>query len=136
MVIHDPISDLLTRIRNSYMAGLEFLKVQKSDEKIGILNVLMNNGYILGFFIEENNENVIKNKMNVIIFLKYVNFIPSIDELKRISKPSYRIYLDCTKIFRFSQGFGITILSTSIGIISNKDVRLLRCGGEVFCKVV
>mgnify|MGYP001280066147 FL=1 len=129
----DPIADYLTRIRNSQMAGHKTVDIPSSNIKKAITEILYDKGYILSYKIEET-----KNKQgNIKLALKYSNQdnTPAIKKLIRISKPGLRKYTDSSSIPRVINGLGIAILSTSKGVISDKEARSLNVGGEVICYV-
>lgn len=130
MVTTDPISDLLTRIRNSNMAKQPFVKTPMSKIIFEIVKILKNEGYIKDYKITKDKFPQIK------IRLKYdENNKPVICSLKRVSKPSRRVYSGCTDIPRVLNGLGIAIISTSKGVISDRESRRLKIGGEILCYV-
>ena len=128
----DPISDLLTIIRNGYSAKKETVSVNYSKAKHAIANTLLKNGYLEGIKVEGKKE-VAKKKL--IITLKYLNDTPAITNIKRISKPSVRIYSSVRKIPVSLSGTGINIVSTSKGVMTDKKARKEKLGGEIICKV-
>ncbi|QCI27322.1 30S ribosomal protein S8 [Buchnera aphidicola] len=130
MSMQDPISDMLTNIRNSQLANKISVCIPSSNFKIAIANVLKKEGYIDDYSIEKKN-----NKTTLTIFLKYFNGKPVIDEIKRISKPSLRIYKKKNNLPIVMDGLGIAILSTSKGIMSNKMAYKFGLGGEIICTV-
>lgn len=126
----DPISDMLARIRNACMRCFETVDIPSSKIKIGILKVLEREGYINGFQeIEQNGFKVLK------VSLKYYDGKPVIQVLDRVSKPSRRVYSKLKKIGSVFNGFGICVLSTSKGIMSDAEAKEHNVGGEVLCKV-
>lgn len=129
----DPISDYLTRIRNSQMAGHKVVDIPSSKMKRAITEILFNKGYILNYKFEETSN----NQGNIKIALKYSNRtkLPTIKKLVRISKPGLRKYADVSNLPRVINGLGIAILSTSKGVITDKEARDLHIGGEVICHV-
>ena len=131
MGMTDPIADMLTRIRNALMASYNAVDVPGSRMKINIAKVLKSEGFIKNFkLIDDKKQGVIK------IYFKYdEKGEPIIDGLKRISKPGCRIYVKGDKIPKVLNGFGINILSTSKGIITDKQAREMGVGGEVICSV-
>lgn len=131
MGMTDPIADMLTRIRNALMAAYDSVDIPRSRLKLDIAKVLKAEGYIKNYkSINDNRQGVIR------IFFKYdENGEPLIDGLKRVSKPGCRIYAKSDKIPRALNGFGINILSTSKGVITDREARKLRVGGEVLCSV-
>ena len=131
MGMTDPIADMLTRIRNALMASYNSVDVPGSRMKINIAKVLKSEGFIKNFkLIDDKKQGVIK------IYFKYdEKGEPIIDGLKRISKPGCRIYVKGDSIPKVLNGFGINILSTSKGIITDKQAREMGVGGEVICSV-
>lgn len=128
----DPISDLLTIIRNGYSAKKEIVSVNYSKVKHALVNTLRENGYLDDIKIEGKKE-IAKKKL--VITLKYINNTPAITSIKRISKPSVRIYSSRRKIPTSLSGTGITIISTSKGVMTDKKARKEKLGGEIICKV-
>ncbi len=125
----DPIADFLTRIRNASLAKHELLEVTSSKIKKEIASVLLENGYILGYKIE-------KNKKTIKIALKYYQEKTSvIQQIIRISKPGLRKYCKYKNLPRVLNGLGIAIISTSNGVITDKQARIKRIGGEILCYV-
>ncbi len=128
----DPIADFLTRIRNAYMAGHKVVEISSSKMKVEIARVLHEKGYILAYKVVEGTPyNTIK------IALKYhpETKKAAIKKIIRISKPGLRQYTGVEKMPRVLNGLGIAILSTSKGIISDKEAKTLNVGGEVLCYV-
>lgn len=126
MNITDPISDMLTRIRNAISANHENVKIPSSKLKISIANILLKEGYIKNFHIINN-----KTQNIIDIILKYNKKLSAITGLKRISKPGYRVYTSSKKTPRVLRGLGTAIISTSKGIMNDKSARYLNVGGEV-----
>ncbi len=131
MGMTDPIADMLTRIRNALMASYNSVDVPGSRMKINIAKVLKSEGFIKNFkLIDDNKQGIIK------IYFKYdEKGEPTIDGLKRISKPGCKIYAKSDKIPKVLNGFGINILSTSKGIITDKQAREMGVGGEIICSI-
>ena len=129
----DPIADYLTRVRNAQMAGHKVLDVPASNMKKSITKILHDKGYILDYKFEDTTN----NQGNIKIALKYnaQTKLPAIKKLIRISKPGLRKYVDSTTLPRVINGLGIAILSTSKGVITDKEARDLNVGGEVICHV-
>lgn len=125
----DPIADLLTRIKNAYMAKHSSLIVPHSRIKASLVEILIKAGYLKACKIEGT-----KPHLNLNISLKYTNKAASLTDLKRISKPGVRHYADARKLKAF-KGRGIVILSTSKGLMTVKDAQKLKIGGEIICKV-
>ena len=129
----DPIADYLTRVRNAQMAGHKVVDVPASNMKKSITKILHDKGYILNYKFEDTTN----NQGNIKIVLKYnaQTKLPAIKKLTRISKPGLRKYADSTTLPRVINGLGIAILSTSKGVVSDKEARNLNIGGEVICHV-
>lgn len=132
MKVTDPIADYLTRLRNAITAGHKVVEVPASNMKKEITKILMDKGYILNYkFIEDDKQGIIK------IALKYHAQTKknAITELTRVSKPGLRDYKGANELPRVLNGLGIAILSTSKGVISNKEAVTENVGGEVLCYV-
>ena len=129
----DPIADYLTRVRNAQMAGLKVVDIPASNMKKAITEILYDKGYILNFKFEDTDN----NQGNIKVALKYngQTSLPAIKKLTRISKPGLRKYADSKTLPRVINGLGIAILSTSKGVITDKEARDLNVGGEVICHV-
>jgi small subunit ribosomal protein S8 len=128
----DPIADYLTRVRNAIKANHRIVEIPMSNLKKDITKVLFDKGYILNYKFEDNGpQGVIK------VALKYhpLTKIPAIRELKRISKPGLRKYRDAKNLPRVINGLGIAIMSTSKGVMTDKEARKENVGGEVLCYV-
>jgi len=130
-MIIDPIGDLLTRIRNAYMARILEVSVPYSKLKAGIAKILKKNKYIVEFetIDEWNNKKSIKLTLNDVRTTKYV------PTLTRISKPGQRIYIWSTDIKKSRNGQGIYIISTPKGVVTWYEARSLNVGGELLCEV-
>ncbi len=130
-MVNDSIADMLTRIRNAQTARHETVTLETSIMKKSIAQILLDEGYIAAF--EEVDGGVNKN---LVISLKYVNKNQKvITGLKRISKPGRRIYASCEELPKVLGGLGIVIVSTSKGVITDKEARKLGIGGEVLAYV-
>jgi len=125
----DPISDLLTRIRNACMAKLTRVAVPSSKQKLEVLKLLKEEGYISDYSISDKYHGVIK------VYLKYKDGRSVISKLQRVSKPSLRFYAGVNDIPKSLDGYGVTIVSTSKGLMSDKTAKKMGVGGEVVCKV-
>ena len=128
----DPISDYLTRLRNAISAGHKVVEVPSSNMKKEMTQILMEKGYILNFkLVEDNKQGIIK------IALKYNGKTkqPAINNLTRVSKPGLRKYAGVGDMPRVLNGLGIAIVSTSKGLITDKEARKQNIGGEVICFV-
>jgi len=131
MSMTDPIADFLTRIRNALRADKRWVDVPSSNLKKRIAYVLKEEKYIKDFFfINDGNFQIIR------IFLKYdFNGVSVIENISRCSRPGQRIYVGSQDIPRVLDGLGISILSTSKGVLSNKTAAKLKVGGELLCEV-
>ncbi len=127
----DPISDYLTRIRNAQQAGHRRVDIPASKLKRAMTKILIDKGYVNKYInIEDGKQGVLR------LFLKYDSYgHPVIKELKRISKPGLREYCGAEDIPRALNGLGIVILSTSRGVMTDKEARKLHVGGEILCSV-
>ena len=131
MVMTDPIADMLTRIRNANQMRHETVSVPASSLKVSILNVLKDEGFIAGYEVAEDN----KQGM-ITIALKYtVTNERVIKGLKRISKPGLKVYAKVDELPRVLNGLGIAIISTSKGVMTDRDARIQKLGGEVLAHV-
>ena len=131
MQISDSIGDMLTRICNANSAKHDTVKVPASNMKKAIAQILVDEGYIKGFKVEEDGKQGI-----IEIELKYgPNKSSVITGLRRVSKPGLRIYTDCENMPKVIKGLGIAILSTSKGVMTDKDARKANVGGEVLAFV-
>ena len=131
MQITDSIADMLTRIRNANSAKHDTVQIPASNIKKSIAQILVDEGYIKSFkVIEDGKQGVIE------IALKYgPNKSQVITGLRRVSKPGLRIYSNCEDMPKVQNGLGIVILSTSKGIMTDKDARKANVGGEILCQV-
>ena len=129
----DPIADFLTRVRNAIMARHRLVEAPHSNLKENISKVLLDKGYILDYRVVTNE----KGHKVIKLALKYhpVTKNPAIVSISRISKPGLRKYIATNHMPRVLNGYGIAILSTSKGVISDKEARVLNVGGEVLCYV-
>ncbi len=127
----DIISDMITRIRNGLMAAKEEVSVVHSKQNVGILSVLEREGYIKSFKEEEIRSGV--KLINVV--LKYYNGSPTITSISRVSKSSRRLYTGINDLKLVNNGLGVSILTTSKGILSDSEARSQNIGGEVICSV-
>ncbi|MEM8775706.1 MAG: 30S ribosomal protein S8 [Pseudomonadota bacterium] len=129
--MNDPIADMLTRIRNAGMRGKSTVSVPGSKMRVRILDVLKEEGYIRGY---ENGEDD-RGHPSIEVSLKYFEGAPVIREMKRISKPGRRVYMSVGDIPPVRQGLGVSIVSTSKGVMSDANARAANVGGEVLCTV-
>lgn len=127
----DPIADFLTRIRNAQMAGHRTVDIPASNMKRAMTKILLDKGYIRKFIdIEDGKVGLIR------LFLKYDSYgYPVIKNLERVSRPGLRLHRKATEIPRVRNGLGIAILTTSRGVMTDKEARKLGIGGEVLCYV-
>ena len=129
--MNDPLGDMLTRIRNASMRGKSTTLTPASKLRRWVLEVLADEGYIRGF--EDTTD--AKGHPAIEISLKYYEGTPVIRELKRVSKPGRRVYLGKDDIPQVRQGLGISIVTTSKGVMSDASARSQGVGGEVLCTV-
>ncbi len=128
----DPIADFLTRIRNAYLAGKKVVEIPSSNMKVALTKILCEKGYILSYKVVEGTPfNTIK------IALKYhpETKAAAIKSIVRVSKPGLRRYADVKNMPRVLNGLGVAILSTSKGVITDKEAKEMNVGGEVICYV-
>ena len=128
----DPIADFLTRVRNAQMAGHRIVEIPSSNLKKRITEILYNQGYILKYkFEDDSKQGVIK------IALKYdaISKEPAIKTLERVSRPGLRQYAKPVEFKRVKNGLGVAILSTSKGVMTDKDAKSQNVGGEVLCYI-
>ncbi len=131
-MVTDPIADFLTRVRNAQMAGHRIVEIPASNLKKRITEILYNQGYILKYkFEDDNKQGVIK------IALKYdpQTKVPAIRTVERISRPGLRQYSSPADFRRVKNGLGIAIVSTSKGVMTDKEAKAQNVGGEVLCHV-
>jgi small subunit ribosomal protein S8 len=131
MQINDPIGDMLTRIRNGQRVGKKSVESPSSLMRLRVLEVLKNEGYIRNY----RSEDVRKGLQKIIIELKYNEGQPVIESISRTSKPGLRIYTPVKKLSSYRSGLGISILSTSKGVMSDVDAKAQGIGGELICQV-
>ena len=132
-MVTDPIADYLTRIRNAQKANFRVVEIPASNLKKMITEILFDQGYILKYKYEDSET----NQGKILIALKYdlKTKIPAIRKLKRVSKPGLRIYSKSKVLPRVINGLGLTIVSTSKGVMTEKQARNENLGGEVLCYV-
>ncbi len=123
----DPVSDMVTRIKNAVMADKDVVAFQASKVKANICKILKEEGYIRSFKI------VAKSKSDITIKVALKG--DSIVDIKRVSKPGLRVYRGYRDVPRVASGLGVSILSTSKGVISSRDCKKLKIGGEILCSV-
>jgi small subunit ribosomal protein S8 len=127
----DPISDMLTRIRNAQRVNLETTSMPSSRKKEAIATVLQDEGFIDGF----ETEDLPGNKRNLIVKLKYFEGRPVIENIQRVSRPGLRIYKKRNELPQILGGLGVAIISTPKGVMSDRAARSQGFGGEVICVV-
>ena len=131
MVMTDPIADLLTRVRNANSARHEVVEVPSSKVKKAVANILLEEGYVKG--IEEYNDGVVPMMR---IALKYGSSKERvITGIKRISKPGLRVYCRAEEVPKVLNGLGVAVISTSQGVLADREARKLGLGGEVICYI-
>jgi small subunit ribosomal protein S8 len=131
-MVTDPIADYLTRVRNAVMANHRMVEIPSSNMKKEITKILFEKGYILNYKFEDSpRPGIIK------VALKYhpVTKLPAINSLVRVSKPGLRHYVGADNLPRVLNGLGVAILSTSQGIMTDKEARTKNIGGEVLCYI-
>ncbi|WP_371228590.1 30S ribosomal protein S8 [Roseovarius sp. 2305UL8-3] len=129
--MNDPIADMLTRIRNSQMRGKSTVMTPASKMRARVLDVLADEGYIRGYETVTGAD----GHPAIEISLKYFDGAPVIREMKRVSKPGRRVYLGVNDIPVVRQGLGVSIVSTSKGVMSDANARSQNVGGEVLCTI-
>ncbi len=131
MILSDPISDMLTRIRNANMAEHPQVQIPHSKMKTEIARLLKEEGYIKDFTTEN-----VEGKATLVLFLKYMaDNQPVIQGLRRVSRPSRRHYVGAEDVPRVLGGIGTAFLSTSTGILTDNEARKAHVGGEVLCYI-
>jgi small subunit ribosomal protein S8 len=130
MSMTDPISDMLTRIRNAQTAGKTLVQMPSSKLKASIAQVLKDEGYVEGFAVREN-----EGKPLLEISLKYYAGQPVIEKIERVSRPGLRIYKGRDDLPKVMNGLGVAIVSTSKGVMTDRKARATGVGGEVLCIV-
>jgi small subunit ribosomal protein S8 len=131
MGMSDPIADMLTRIRNANQAKMKSVDVLLSKVNFNIAKVLKKTGYISGFNVKREN-----NKGMLRVYLKFTDSKEGvISGIERVSKPGRRIYVGTDKVPKVLNGYGVAILSTSKGVVTDKEAREMNTGGEIICKV-
>ena len=127
----DTISDMLIRIKNAYLAGKQQIEVPHSREKQAIAEVLVGAGYLTQTQIIKNE----RGQQVLLLTLKYVGTTPAVTDVKRISKPGCRVYVTAAKIPAVLHGYGLAILSTSLGILPGQAARAKGVGGELLAEI-
>lgn len=127
----DPVSDFLTRLRNAYKAGLAECVSPHSNLKESLAAILKSEGFVSGVSLSTDD----RGHKTLVVKLKYVDNTPAVTNLTRVSTPGRRLYYSYTDIPRVLNGLGISILSTSKGLLKDQDARRQKVGGELLCKV-
>ena len=130
MSMQDPIADMLTRIRNGQAAGKVRVVMPVSRQKLAIADLLKREGYIRDFEVEEAS-----SRRQLAVVLKYHEGEPVIDKLKRVSRPGLRVYKGKDEIPSVLDGLGIAVVSTSRGLMTDREARAAGVGGEIVCTV-
>ncbi len=131
MVMTDPVADMLTRIRNALGAKHESVDVPASKLKSEILRLMKSEGYIKNYKVVGEGE-----KKTIRVFLKYTrDGKPAIKALKRVSRPGRRVYVGFGEIPPVMSGYGVSVLSTSQGVLTDREARTKRVGGEILCSI-
>lgn len=130
MTISDPIADTLTRIRNANLVKHESVKMPHSNLKEELVKVLQKEGYVEGYVVAQNG-----NFKEITVNLRYNDGVSVISGLQRISKPGLRVYSKAKNMPRVFDGMGIAVISTSKGLMTEKEARQNKLGGEVLCYV-
>ncbi|MEO1259651.1 MAG: 30S ribosomal protein S8 [Bacteroidota bacterium] len=133
MIVTDPIADYLTRIRNAQQAGHRIVEIPASNEKRAITKILYDNGYILKYKFDD--EATLSGVIKIALKYDKASKAPTIRELKRVSRPGLRQYRKAKDLPRVINGLGIAIISTSKGIMTDKQARDENVGGEVLCYI-
>jgi small subunit ribosomal protein S8 len=130
MTMTDPVADMLTRIRNACLAGHRRVDMPASRLKTELARILRDNHYIADFkLLDDEGQGVLR------LYLKYHNELPVIRELQRVSKPGLRRYVKCREIPRVKNGLGMAIVSTPKGLMTDREARSAKLGGELLAVV-
>ena len=129
MTMQDPLSDMITRIRNANLREKVSVAMPSSKVKVSVAKVLKDEGYILNYKVTEDKKPVLE------IDLKYYDGKPVIEEITRSSKPSLRVYSSSRDLPKVKSGLGVAIVSTSKGVMSDRSARSNGVGGEILCTV-
>ncbi len=130
MPVTDPIADYLTRVRNAVKAKKKYVDIPASKMKISLSEILKNNNFIKDFVIfEDNKQNIIR------VQLKYSQNGPALTGLRRISTPGLRRYVPADSVPKVLNGLGLSIISTSKGLLTDRDAKKENVGGEVICYI-
>ncbi len=130
MSMSDPIADMLTRIRNGQIAGHSTVVMPASKVKVAVAKVLEDEGYVSAYSVSEKN-----GKSELSVDLKYFEGKPVIEMLKRVSRPGLRVYKNKNELPKVIGGLGVAVVSTSKGIMSDRNARSQGIGGEIICYI-
>lgn len=130
MSMSDPVADMLTRIRNGQMAGHASVNIPSSKMKVALANVLKEEGFVSTYDVKEVN-----GKSELLVSLKYYEGQPVIEMIKRVSRPGLRVYKNKNELPNVVGGLGVAIISTSQGVMSDRQARKVGVGGEIICYV-
>lgn len=130
MSMTDPIADMLTRIRNGQHARMASVSMPSSSQKVAVAKVLRDEGYIADFDTEKDG-----SKTELTVELRYFEGAPVIEKIRRVSRPGLRVYRDKDGLPKVLGGLGVAIVSTSAGVMSDREAREKGIGGEVLCVV-
>lgn len=129
--INDPIADMLTRLRNAVAVGHERVSMPSSKLKVTIAQILVDEGYIDRYELSENG-----HRKNLELVLRYgERRQPAIEGIKRVSRPGHRVYKGASDLPRVQGGLGVAVVSTSQGLMPDREARRRRLGGEILCEV-
>lgn len=126
----DPIADMIIRVKNAFLASRATVSIPHSKMKEALAKILEAEGYVESFEVKPTVP-----QKTIEIKLKYIGKIPAITEVRRLSKPGRRMYAAVGEIPRSLGGYGVTIVSTSKGVVTDKDARKMNIGGEVLCQI-
>lgn len=130
-MVTDPIADMLTRIRNAVAVGHERVAMPSSKLKVNIARILVDEGFIDRYEVSENG-----HRSELELVLRYAERRrPVIEGLKRVSRPGHRVYRGATELPRVQGGLGVAVVSTSQGLMPDREARKRRLGGEIICEV-
>jgi len=128
--MQDPIADMFVRIRNAQARAKRETRIPASKQKVAIAEVLKNEGYITDFHVEQDGIH-----SQIVVELKYYGGRPVIERIERVSRPGLRVYKAMDELPRIVGGLGVAIVSTSRGLMTDRQARSLGIGGEVICSV-
>ncbi|NVK28859.1 MAG: 30S ribosomal protein S8 [Flavobacteriia bacterium] len=131
-MITDPIADFLTRIRNAAKAGHKVVEIPASKLKIEMTKILVDQGYVLSYKVDED---AVQGTIKIALKYDVVTKQPAFRGLQRVSKPGLRQYVNTETMPRVKNGLGVAIVSTSKGVMTDKQARASKVGGEVLCYV-